>query len=417
MDYYSSPRITSEFADCSMPITFDDKSNCGHSCAYCFSQYIRGVGPASKDYDRHKVKTVNVERVKKIFRGEIKVGYSQWIKDKRPIQWGGLSDPFCPLEEKFGTTLELLKFFNEIEYPISFSSKGDLVLRDPRYLAEFKKAGSRWHYKASIITMDKKASALVEQGVPTPQRRVEVLETLARECGTLTTWRMRPFIVGVTDKTMPEMIKTAKRIGCQSITTEFYCVETRSFGRKESVENYKKISQAMNYSLFKFYKENGTGAGYLRLNYDFLKPLVKQYIDLCKAEGLPHFISDAKHKEKGSGGSCCGILPSNEHFKTAKLQMSHLIYMAKRKGFITLDDALGEADETEMSWRLGTFVDQYMNLGKKRSKVSNMNYQEYFVRQWNNKVFERYFEGVLQGKLKDKKGNVVYFYNYRKAKI
>lgn len=143
MDYYGSPRITSEFGDCSMPITFDDKSNCGHNCAYCFSQYIRGVGPASKDYDAHHIKTVNVERVRKIFRGEVKVGFSEWIKAKKPIQWGGLSDPFCPLELKYGTTLELLKFFNEIEYPISFSTKGTLPATDERYFNEFKKAGER----------------------------------------------------------------------------------------------------------------------------------------------------------------------------------------------------------------------------------------------------------------------------------
>ena len=420
MDYYGSPRITSEFGDCSMPITFDDKSNCGHNCAYCFSQYIRGVGPASKDYDKHKVKYVNVERVKKIFLGEVKVGYSKWIKDKRPIQWGGLSDPFCPLELKYGTTLELLNFFNDIKYPISFSSKGSLPIDDERYLNEFKRAGDRWHYKASIITLDEAKWELVERGTPTPEQRIEVLRRLHKEAGTLTTWRMRPFIIGITDKTMPEMIAKAKEVGCQSITTEFYCMETRGFGRPETIENYKRISQACGFSLLKFYHENGTGCGYIRLDYDFLKPYVKKYIKLCQEAGIKYFISDSNHKEKSCGGSCCGLLPENGYFKDyAKMQMTNLIQLCKKQGKLTLADALEQTDEVEMDWRENTKVQDYMNLGsgQGRSKRSGMSYQDFFMRQWNGGYFEKYFNKVIYKGGTDPDGNAIYYFDYRKAKI
>lgn len=420
MEYYGSPRITSEFGDCSMPITFDDKSNCAHNCAYCFSQYIRGVGPASKDYDAKLVKVVNVERVKKIFRGEIKTGYSKWIKEKRPIQWGGLSDPFCPLEKKFGTSLELLKFFNEIEYPISFSTKGTLPVDDERYFNEFKKAGDRFHVKSSIITLDEEKWGLVERGTPTPEARIKMLEKLHKEAGTLTTWRMRPFIIGITDKTMPEMIKRAKEIGCQSITTEFYCMETRGFGRPETLENYKRISQACGFSLLKFYHENGYGCGYIRLNYEFLKPYVKRYVTLCEEAGIKYFISDAHHKEKSCGGSCCGLLPENEHFKNfAKMQMTNLIQLAKKQGKLTLDDAFAQTDAIEMNWRENTKLHDYMNLGTVQGeyKKGKMSYQDYFMKKWNGDYFEKYFNGVLYKGGKDKDGNAIYFFDYKKAKI
>jgi len=420
MDYYGSPRITSEFCDCSMPITFDSYSNCGHNCAYCFSQYIRGTGPACKDYDAKKVKTVNVDRVKKIFTGQIKTPMWKWIEAKRPIQWGGLSDPFCPLEKQYGVGLELLKFFNDIEQPISFSSKGDLAITDERYLNEFKRAGNRWHYKASIITLDEEDWQLVERGTPTPQRRVEVLKRLHEEAGTLTTWRMRPFIVGVTDKTMSEMIKTAKEIGCQSITTEFFCLDTRGFGRNETLENYKRISQAADMSLLKFYKRYGTGSGYVRLDYNFLKPYVKRYMDECKAVGLPYFISDAKHKDKSCGGSCCGLLDTNEYFKDyAKFQMSNLIHKIKEKGIMTLTEAMEYLDETEKDWRVNSKVEQYMNLGSgsQRHKRRDMTYQDYFIKQWNGSYFQDYFEGVIYKIGKDEKGDAVYAFDYKKANI
>lgn len=413
---YNSPRITSEFGDCSMPITFDQYSNCGFNCAYCFSQYIRGVGPSAKTYDAHKIKAVNVERIKKIFLGKKKTGYYEWIKNKRPIQWGGLSDPFCPLEEKYGVALELLKFFNEIKQPISFSSKSDLILRDKRYLDEFKKAGNLWHYKASIITLDPEKSRLLEKGAATPQRRIEVLKTLAKECGTLTTWRMRPFIIGVTDKTMPEMIKTAKKIGCQSITTEFFCLETRSFGRNQTLKNYKDIATACGFSLLKFYKKYGTGCGYIRLKYDFLKPYVRKYKQLCDKVGLPFFISDAMHKAQSCGGSCCGLLDSNKHFENyARKQMTNLMLVAKKVGYITLDMANQVADSVEMSWRTGVQVEEFMNIGNKRNRVKNMNYDNYFERMWNGGYFEKYFDGVLKIKGKDDRGNAIYYYDYKKS--
>jgi DNA repair photolyase len=415
---YHSPRITYEFADCSLPITFDQYSNCGYKCSYCFSQYLRGTGAGNKNYFAGKVKAVSVDRIKKIWEGKIKNSGYPWIRERRPIQWGGLSDPFCPLEERYGVGLELLKFFNKVRQPISFSSKSDLLLRDERYFDEFKKAGDLWHYKASIITLDEDKSKLLEAGTPSPMKRVEVLRKL-KEAGTLTTWRLRPFVVGVSDVDLEEMVKLAGEVGCQSITTEFFCLEIRASGRKTTQENFIKISKAMGMSVLKFYKENGTGAGYLRLDYNFLKPYVKRYVELAEKHGLKWFISDAKHKEKGCGGSCCGLLPSNEHFKNyARAQMSHLIYLAKAKGVLYYQDYLDAmAENGEAEWRNTAMVKNHLNLKGRASKTNNMSFHDYFHRLWNEGFFEGYFEGVLEVKGKDRNGDNVYFYNFNKAKI
>ena len=69
---YSSPRWTGEIADCTLPLTFDTYSNCSFGCVYCFSQYQRGIGGAKEDYFAKKVKSVNPEKIKKIFSGEDK---------------------------------------------------------------------------------------------------------------------------------------------------------------------------------------------------------------------------------------------------------------------------------------------------------------------------------------------------------
>ena len=129
-DYYSSPRWSNEVADCSMPMTFDTYSNCSYGCLYCFSQFQRAVGGAKEDYLSKHVKPVSVKRVKKIFTEPDSSQFGEYIKARKVMQWGGLSDQFDEFERKHGVTLELLRFFREIDYPLCFSTKSTWWLDD-----------------------------------------------------------------------------------------------------------------------------------------------------------------------------------------------------------------------------------------------------------------------------------------------
>ena len=135
---YSSPRWSGEVADCSLPMTFDTYSNCSFGCVYCFSQYQRGLGGGKDDYYAKRVEAVNVQRVKDIFTLKRESQFSQYVKERRTLQWGGLSDQFDGYERQHGVTLELLRFFKEIDYPITFSTKSTWWLDDPRYTDLFK---------------------------------------------------------------------------------------------------------------------------------------------------------------------------------------------------------------------------------------------------------------------------------------
>ena len=258
------------------------------------------------------------------------------------MQWGGLSDPFCPYEKKLGIGLELMKFFNEIKYPISFSSKGDLPISDKRYYNEFKKAGDLWHYKSSIITMDKEAAKKIEAGCPSPQRRFEVLEKLSK-LGVKTTLRLRPFLIGLSDKTLEDMIKKAKEVGCQSATTEFFCLDVRGLGREQTKNSYNIISEVIGFDVVEFYKKfSGGRVGYIRLEKKLKQVYLKKFVDLCKKYSLNYFCSDQDFKHICSGsGSCCGLLDSNEKLNNyAKLQFTELMRTARKKRFYNIGRCL-----------------------------------------------------------------------------
>lgn len=87
---YGSPRWSNEIADCSLPMTFDTYSNCSFGCVYCFSQYQRGIGGEKKrqEYLNKVVRSVDPEKIRKLFTLEKESQFSGWIAQRRPIQWG-----------------------------------------------------------------------------------------------------------------------------------------------------------------------------------------------------------------------------------------------------------------------------------------------------------------------------------------
>ena len=142
---YCSPRWSGEILDCSMPMTFDQYDHCSYNCLYCFSFYqkaLKAFNPlfphqVGKHYQAMDIRSVNINKIKRMFLLERECQFSDYIRQKIPMQWGGLSDPFDNFEKKEGIGLELLEFFKEINYPLCFSTKGCWWVYDRRYLNLF----------------------------------------------------------------------------------------------------------------------------------------------------------------------------------------------------------------------------------------------------------------------------------------
>lgn len=227
--YGNTPRITYEFPDCSMPMAFDTYNNCSFGCMYCFAQNQRGIGSKKKEYLHKEVKDVSVERIKRMFIDPDKHGgdFAPYIKARKVMQWGSMSDQFDNFERKYGTTLELLRFFKDIDYPLCFSSKGAWFTKDERYM-DLIRGQKNWNFKFSIITSDAEKARVIERGVESPQARLEAIERIANAGAGGATLRLRPFIIGVSTPTYLDLIKEAFNRGATALSTEFFCLETRS---------------------------------------------------------------------------------------------------------------------------------------------------------------------------------------------
>lgn len=409
---YGSPRWSGEIADCTMPMTFDTYSNCSFGCVYCFSQYQRGIGGAKEHYLNKECTSVNPEKVKKIFTDPSSSQFGEYVRTRRVFQWGGLSDQFDGFEKKYGVTLELLKFFKEINYPICFSTKATWWLYDERYRALFKDQNN-WNVKFSIITLDEEKAKRIEVGVPSPAERIKAIGEYTKLNKGGATLRLRPFIIGVSSKDYKDLIIAAHDAGADAVTTEFFCLEARSINTAK--EHYQVISDCCGFDIVDFYKKHSTGTGYLRLNRKVKEKYMKEMKELCDKLGMRFYVSDAHFKELCANGCCCGLPPE---WNYSRGNFSYALQLCRRNGIVRWKDIENDMYFIEnLRWRKAEGFNT--NTSEKRAKFFDLTMKEYLRYLWNDPTQGqgpfKMFGGIMKPNGLDEDGNIVYVYDQSKT--
>jgi len=410
-EYYQSPRWSQEITDCSMPMSFDTYSNCGFSCLYCFSQFQRALGRAKENYLARKHKAVSVNKIKKMFTEPESSQFVDFVKQRKVMQWGGLSDPFCSIERSNGVTLELLKFFREIEYPICFSTKGTWWLDDERYTELFKGADF-WNVKFSIITNDEAKARAVEKGCPTPKERIDAIAKYVKLNNGGATLRLRPFIIGVSTPSYIQLIKDAANAGASAVSTEFFCMEMRTPSARAK---YVEISNAAGFDLVAFYKKYSVGNGYLRLNRNVKREYVNIMESLCRETGMRFYVSDAHFKERCANGSCCGL---SEKWNYSRGQFCEALMIAKKNGVVYFSE-ISKAMEYAKKFYWNGAVGYNATSTERRAKFHGLTMYDYLHRCWNNPSMGqspyKMFEGIIKPDGKDENGDLIYKFDEARA--
>ena len=409
MDYYNSPRWTAEIADCSMPMTMDTYSNCSYKCLYCFSQFQRGIGDGKDGYLANKVTWVSDAKFKKIFTDPSSSQFGDYVKARKAMQWGGLSDQFDNNEKKYGKTLELLRWMRENvpDMPISFSTKATWWLDDPRYTELFKD-NPMWNCKFSIITLDEEKARIIEAGVDSPKKRLDAIEKYANLNAGGATLRLRPFIIGISTPSYIDLIHEASERGATALSTEFFCVEQRSELLREK---FKTINELCGFDLYAFYKKYSVNSGYMRLNRKVKEPFVKNMKEECDRVGMRFYVSDAHFKECCCNGSCCGL---PESWNYSRGQWCNALMIARKNGKVYYSDVREDIDKF-----LSGFQKQRANGFNKgdariRAMFQGMTMADYMRWLWNNPQHGQspyhLFEGVLYPVGNDENGDLIYEY-------
>jgi len=412
MKDYFSPRWSGEICDCSMPMTIDTYSHCSYRCLYCFAFFQQ-----SHSMTAQGLGAVKPERIKKLFLTPddptISKGWKQFvplIKQKKVLQWGGMSDPFDEYEREFGRTLELLEIFRDVQYPIRFSTKGAWWTEDSRYTELFKECKDFWAVMFSIISNDESKVKAVEIKCPSTAERFAAMRRMS-DLGVMTILRLRPFVIGMSSPDHVKLIERAADAGAQAVSTEFFCCEGRADSRLQA--RYKAMSVQVGYDLLPMYRKFSSGNGYLRLNRKVKEKYIDEMENACQRLGLRFAVSDAHFKERSCTGSCCGL---PEDWNWCRGQFTNALLVAKKNGSVRWSDIAGDLEYAkEFKWTSASGFNTTSAI--LRAKLLLFTMFDYIHWVWNTpsngKSPFKYFGGVLVPDGVDENGDLVYRFSIR----
>ena len=154
---------------------------CMHACKYCYASFMKRFTNHSEPW------------------GEF-VDVKNWPEINKAGKYAGkeaffcsVTDPYQPLERKYGRTRALLEQLLDTGISISISTKSDLILRDLDLIKSFPDAQVSW----SINTLDEEFRKEMDRAVSI-ERRLEAMRQFY-EAGIQTTCFISPIFPGITD--------------------------------------------------------------------------------------------------------------------------------------------------------------------------------------------------------------------------
>jgi len=422
---YISPRISSEFMDCSMPMTFDHYSHCSLGCVYCFAYFFKSCNPCFDE----KLHSINANKLIEALNGKPKGTrhkelHKHFFHKKFLFHWGGLADPFCNFEKTNKIGLEIVKALGRSNYPTLFSFKGSAIFR-PQYKKVFEKYAKQknFAFQVSIVVNNDEMSRDIEIGVPVTSRRIEAIRMLS-DMGYYTILRLRPYIIGISDQGIEDLLGRCLDAGIQAVSLEFFAMDHRS--SEGMRKRYKWIAKLIGvkelHEYFKTLSPSERG-GYMRLNRLVKESHAKIIFKFCQENDLVFGCSDPDYKELNTSGSCCGMpdkYPENKLLQNwTKNQLTYALKEARKqyhlKGQVTkftFDKVFKDEDTYLNSTMLGQ--DHVTVSDKTASERRGFTYMKMAKMTWNNLRSpsnpRNYFHGKMLPIGIDGAGNYMYKY-------
>jgi DNA repair photolyase len=189
---YDSPlSVTSQFPFCGLPLRLDSYRGCQFQCGFCFARNRIGmngaIAPARVGYLRGVLRRVLLEDADRVgILGE-------FLRHRTPIHFGGMSDPFHDLEERFRVTEDYLTTLRDFDYPTVISTRGTLVAREP-YLSILKEMG-KVIVQFSLTSTSDVYRRQLEPNSPTSRSLLSAMNRLS-SAGVIVTCRWQPYVPG-----------------------------------------------------------------------------------------------------------------------------------------------------------------------------------------------------------------------------
>lgn len=287
--------LTSQLPFCGIPFRLDSYSACQFGCRYCFASARGGASGSSQ------VVGANPESLQRRFDRIASKGAQSALDEmlvaRIPLHFGGMSDPFTPIEATRGVTLSLLRILADRNYPVILSTKGTLATKD-QYLAVLKRGKFAVQY--SFSSLDDRAARLIEPGVRSPVERLDALRILASE-GVPTSIRLQPFLP-TRELDARELIDAATSAGAKH-----FALEHLKLPIEKDVGRRSKLNAAVGVDLY----EHCIARGAARVGREWILPVearleaVNTIRAHAKRRGLSFGAADSDLLHWSDGSVCC----------------------------------------------------------------------------------------------------------------
>ena len=194
-------------------IPFDRSLNayrgCEHGCIYCYARPTHAYQDLSPGIDFETklfAKPLAAALLRKTFAAR---GYKP-----APLAMGTNTDPYQPIEARYGITREVLEVCLEARHPVTITTKSDRVLRDLDLLTKLAKH-NLVAVAISVTSLDPGLSGLLEPRAASPAKRLAALVKLV-ETGIPAHVSVSPIIPAITDQFIEGILARAGAAGVRS---------------------------------------------------------------------------------------------------------------------------------------------------------------------------------------------------------
>lgn len=278
---FKMPKCGTQVTICDVPIRFDTYKGCSHLCKYCFVQKKANLVKISKGE--------SPQTLLKFIKGyrTIETAWCDW---NIPIHWGGMSDPFQPIEREHRISLECLKVFKETQYPFIVSTKGKIIV-EKEYLELLKDCNCVVQISCVCPEYNK-----LEPGAPSFQERVEMIRILSKYKRVQV--RIQPYMLEVHGSVM-NSLKLFAEAGAYGVIVE---------GMKfiKAKEGLIKVGADICYPL------------------DRLQPKFEEIKNAAHSLGMKFYSGENRLRSMGDSLCCCGI-DGMEGFEGNSFNINHII--------------------------------------------------------------------------------------------
>jgi DNA repair photolyase len=325
----------------------DTYRGCAFQCSFCFARQRGGNAPEPV------ILPANPTLIGRAFeralgnRGHQLGLVGQFLQHRTPIHFGGMSDPFQPIELRYGVTKSALEVLARYHYPTVISTRGTMVSTPP-YLNLIREIGPVLVQFSFSSSRDDTARLLEPKANP-PSELLRSMEKLTAK-GIAVSCRWQPYVLE-TSEAPSEFVRRISSTGCSHVAFEHLKVPLERNGSL-----WGEMIQRLGYDVYERYKALGAVQDGRELVLPVLQklPMVVDAASEVHRLGMTFGAADNEFQYLSDSACCCSgadLLPGFENF--FKHQIGYAIRKCRGK-------AISYA-AIEHEWAPEGSVDRFLN--------------------------------------------------------